>query len=318
MSSPDAPLVSAVIPTRGRPELVLRAIRSVLGQSWPQVEAVVVVDGPDPATLAALEALGDPRLLVVALETSVGGSQARNVGASHARGAWIALLDDDDEWLPDKVQLQMAAVASLGTTDILIASRYIHRAVGAPDVLRPRRLPAPGEPLAEFMFDYLCYFQTSTLICSADLIRRIPFLPDLPLFQDLDWFLRVNSDPQVRFVAVAEPLSIYYEAVRRSSITSKTGWLQRLEWGRARRLLLSRRAYSRFVVGSCVARAAEDGAGLRGFATLFHEAAVVGSPTPRLLALLFGIYLLPPSFRKRCRDLLFLKKSQHAGSGMLA
>jgi glycosyltransferase involved in cell wall biosynthesis len=82
-------MVSAVIPTRGRPELVVRAVKSVLGQTWQNLEAVVVVDGPDRETLAALAALGDERVRVVALEKSVGGSQARNVGAEHARGAWV-------------------------------------------------------------------------------------------------------------------------------------------------------------------------------------------------------------------------------------
>jgi glycosyltransferase involved in cell wall biosynthesis len=306
--------VSAVIPTRGRPELVVRAVKSALAQTWRDLEVIVVVDGPDAATVAALEALGDERVRVVALESSVGGSQARNVGAGHARGAWVALLDDDDEWLPEKLQQQMAAASAscgLEATNILIASLYLHRAPGAPDVVRPRRLPRAGESIVDFMFDYLCYFQTSTLICSADLIRRIPFRPNLPLFQDIDWFLRLNSDPQVRLIVAPTPLSIYYEPARRPSITSKAGWRERLEWGKSRRDLMSRKAYARFVVGSCVARAVEDGAGIRGLARLFYETAFHGSATPRLIALLLGSYLLTPTLRKRVRDTVFLKKRKY-------
>jgi glycosyltransferase involved in cell wall biosynthesis len=308
MSSAAAPAVSAVIPTRGRPELVARAVKSALNQTWRDLEVVVVVDGPDPATVAALLALGDDRVRVIPLEASVGGSQARNLGAAEARGAWIALLDDDDEWLPHKIAVQMAAVAGQPGNNTLIASLYYHRAPGAEDVIRPRRLPAAGESIVEFMFDYLCYFQTSTLVCSADLIRRIPFQPQLPLFQDMDWFLRVNSDDRVRFVISPQPLSIYYEAVRRPSITSKTGWLDRLAWGRERLALLGPRAYSRFVVGSCASRAAEDGAGLPGFRRLFYETVFVGSATPKLVALLTGAFLVTPRMRKRLRDALFLKK----------
>jgi glycosyltransferase involved in cell wall biosynthesis len=311
-------MVSAVIPTRGRPELVVRAVKSVLGQTWQNLEAVVVVDGPDRETLAALAALGDERVRVVALEKSVGGSQARNVGAEHARGAWVGLLDDDDEWLPGKVETQLAMVSSvslLEPKDILIASRYLHRAPGAADVLRPRRLPQAGEPIAEFMFDYLCYFQTSTLLCSADLMRRIPFQPGLRLFQDIDWFLRVNTDSRVRFLAAPEPLSIYYEPAQRPSITSNTGWRERLAWGQARQHLLSKRAYSSFVVGSCVARAVEDGAGIKGLSRLLYEAVFVGSATPRLVALLLGAYLVPARLRKRLRDILFLKKGLAVRAG---
>ncbi len=60
-------LVSAVIPTRNRPKLVVRAVQSALAQTWSNLEVIVVVDGPDPATIAALQALGEERLRIVAL-----------------------------------------------------------------------------------------------------------------------------------------------------------------------------------------------------------------------------------------------------------
>src|SRR5580698_546767 len=104
--------VSAVIPTRNRPALVSRAVQSVLRQTHSDIEAVVVIDGPDPETAAALEAIGDPRVRVIALAENVGGSEARNVGAREARGEWIALLDDDDEWLPEKIEKQIQSVLS--------------------------------------------------------------------------------------------------------------------------------------------------------------------------------------------------------------
>jgi len=71
-------LVSVIIPTRNRPQLVLRAVRSALNQTYPHLEVIVVVDGPDPATKEALETVVDGRLRVVALDQSVGGSDARN------------------------------------------------------------------------------------------------------------------------------------------------------------------------------------------------------------------------------------------------
>ena len=307
-STASSPLVSVVIPTRNRPALLRAAVESALGQTWPAVEVVVVVDGPDPSTVASLAGISDPRLRVLALDESVGGAEARNAGARQARGTWLALLDDDDHWLPGKLAAQMAAVAGMGSRNVLAASRFLQRNAEGIDVVRPRRLPRPGEPVVEFMFDYLCYFQTSTLLCSIDVIRRHPFQKGLALFQDIDWFLRVNSDPDVRFVAVPEVLSVYNEPAQRKTITGTTGWRARLAWGRERRALLGRRAYTRFIVGSCVCRAAEDRAGLRGLARLLYEAVLVGSATPRQAALLLGAYLLPPSTRKRVRDLLFLRK----------
>ncbi len=105
-------LVSAVIPTRGRPELLRRAVRSALAQTLREIEVVVVIDGEDSATKRALQELAheDGRVRVVALATSVGGSDARNRGVDAASGEWIAFLDDDDEWLPGKLQAQIDAM----------------------------------------------------------------------------------------------------------------------------------------------------------------------------------------------------------------
>src|SRR3954465_7064913 len=104
------PLVSAVIPTRNRPDLVCRAVRSALNQTYPNFEVVVVVDGPDPATVAVLEELRSPRVRIIALPENVGGSEARKIGPPEARGEWVALLDDDDEWMNRKVERQLEAI----------------------------------------------------------------------------------------------------------------------------------------------------------------------------------------------------------------
>ena len=96
MTDTDLPWITAVIPTRDRADLVTRAVRSVLDQTYPNVDAVVVVDGPDPATVAILTAMNEPRLRVISLDANVGGSEARNIGVRRARGRWVALLDDDE------------------------------------------------------------------------------------------------------------------------------------------------------------------------------------------------------------------------------
>jgi glycosyltransferase involved in cell wall biosynthesis len=92
-------IVSAVIPTRGRPELLRRAVRSALAQTLREIEVVVVIDGEDSVTRLAMKewAQQDARVHVVALDVSVGGSDARNRGVDAASGEWIAFLDDDDE-----------------------------------------------------------------------------------------------------------------------------------------------------------------------------------------------------------------------------
>lgn len=314
MSLAPNPLISVVIPTRGRPQLVLRALNSALAQTQRNIEVVVVIDGPDPLTRDELARITDPRLVCVPLEKSAGGAEARNVGARTARGRWIALLDDDDEWLPDKLAAQLRAAEAQKSGESLVVCRYIVRRQGHPEVLRPRRLPEPGESVAEFMFDYLCYFQTSTFFCSRELFLRLPFQKDLPSFQDIDWFLRVATTPGVTLVTVSEPLAVYYAPEERATITGKLGWKARLDWGRSNRNRMTRRAYSRFIAGSCVGRAAQDRAGFSGLALLLRECIFRGAPTPVNIALILGVFLVPPDLRRRVRDAFFLPAYKRASS----
>jgi Glycosyl transferase family 2 len=227
----------------------------------------------------------------------------------HARSRFVALLDDDDEWLPTKLekQLKKAEEYPAGTA-VVVTTQHIHRASGVPDVVRPRRLPRPNEEITEFMFDYLCYFQTSTFFCSKELIARLPFASGLPSLQDVDWFLRVMREAGTQLVVVPEALTIYHSPEGRKTITSSTKWWSLIEWGRANRHLMTRRAYSRFVVGSCAARAAKEHAGIRGLVTLLYECTIKGLPTPKLICLLCGSYLLKPEFRTRLRDRYMLRK----------
>jgi glycosyltransferase involved in cell wall biosynthesis len=302
-----SPQVSTVIPTRGRPELVVRAVRSALAQTLAPHEVIVVVDGPDPATCQALLSLGDQRVRVIALETPVGGAEARNLGARAASGDWIALLDDDDEWLPAKLERQLQAAVRQPGANVVVC-RHLLRADDAEDVVRPRRMPRAGESITDFMFDYLCYFQTSTFLSKRWLFLEVPFPKGQAFFQDIDWFLRVNRRPDTRLAIVAEPLTVYHEPRRRVTVTSKIPWKARLEWGMANRHRMGRKAYSRFVVGSCAARAVDEGAGLSGFVLLLRECILGGRASPMQPILLSGIYLLSPQRRRVWRDRLLLRR----------
>ena len=117
--------VSAVIPTRRRPQSVLRAVRSVLAQKYDRPEVVVVVDGFDNATETALADVADKRLRVIVLPQSVGVSSARNLGVTAAWGDWIASPDDEDEWLPEKTTLQMEIAHNSAYQYPIVSSQLI-------------------------------------------------------------------------------------------------------------------------------------------------------------------------------------------------
>src|SRR5262245_38635866 len=146
---PFSPDVSVVIPTLSRPALVTRAVRSALAQTVKAIEVIVVIDGPDEATRAALDTIADARLRVIALPQRGGAPNARNAGVEAARAPWTALLDDDDEWLPHKLATQLDLATRAPVRLPIVASRLINRTPRA-DLVLPRRLPAAGEPLSEY------------------------------------------------------------------------------------------------------------------------------------------------------------------------
>jgi glycosyltransferase involved in cell wall biosynthesis len=104
-----APIVSVVIPTRDRRDLLLRAVRSALAQDLRDVEVLVVDDGSTDGTSEALAGVGDDRVRVIRNARPVGVAAARNMGAEAAAAPWIAFLDDDDLWSPRKLGQQRAA-----------------------------------------------------------------------------------------------------------------------------------------------------------------------------------------------------------------
>jgi glycosyltransferase involved in cell wall biosynthesis len=110
----DAPLVSAIIPTRDRAGMVLRAVASVLAQTHARLEVLVVDDGSGDDTLARLADVADQRLRVLRHAKCRGVSAARNTGLAAARGAYLALLDSDDVWLPEKTARQLAFMRARG------------------------------------------------------------------------------------------------------------------------------------------------------------------------------------------------------------
>jgi len=110
MLHPENDLVSVVIPTRNRCERLARAIESAKAQTWTNIEIVVVDDASTDDTPAYLEqlALADHRVKGVRNERPLGGGGARNRGVAAANGTYIAFLDDDDIWLPEKLEAQLA------------------------------------------------------------------------------------------------------------------------------------------------------------------------------------------------------------------
>ncbi|MGD0970557.1 MAG: glycosyltransferase family A protein [Desulfobaccales bacterium] len=106
------PGLSVIIPTYNRAPLVKEAVASVLAQTWRDFEVLVVDDASRDGTAEALAAFGS-RIRLLRSPSRLGVAAARNLGISAARGQWLAFLDSDDLWRPEKLARQMAYLAGL-------------------------------------------------------------------------------------------------------------------------------------------------------------------------------------------------------------
>lgn len=104
-------LVSVVIPTYNRVELLAETIDSVVGQSHTELEALVIDDGSADATAAMVrERYADDPRAIYRHQDNAGGAAARNTGLRHARGDLVAFIDADDLWKPWKLELQLRSL----------------------------------------------------------------------------------------------------------------------------------------------------------------------------------------------------------------
>ncbi len=307
-----SPLVSVVIPTTRRHDLVLRALRSVLAQTYAALEIIVVIDGPNPATTLALAGCADPRLRVLHTADCYGAGAARNLAALSARGTWLAFLDDDDEWLPDKIELQLAAAAG---REVLVSCRSRVVTPGGTDVW-PRTLYDGRIPVDEYLFDRRSLFRgdghigTSSFLLPATLFARSGFSTDRQN-EDTTLLLRVTKQAGAAIVMLPDTLVVLYKEEARESLGSRYDWREMLRWVDGMGPLVTRRAYSGFCLvylGSGAASRFD----VVGFAVLLRRAFTRGAPSPLQLLSFASFWVVPAGLRRRLRQWLLAKRGDAA------
>ncbi|MBI2567693.1 MAG: glycosyltransferase family 2 protein [Candidatus Schekmanbacteria bacterium] len=181
--------VSAVIPTHNRASLVVTAIESVLAQSRPPAELIVVDDGSTDETGRVL-ATFEPRIRVIRQENR-GVSAARNAGIAAARAPWIALLDSDDYWTADKLAAQIDHVARHpGTLILQSQDRWIRNDRAA----NPKGYHAKRGGWIYRDCLPRCIVSSSDVLIRRELLEREGgFDETLPACEDYDLYLRIAS-----------------------------------------------------------------------------------------------------------------------------
>ena len=180
------PLVSVVIPAHNQGSYVGDAIGSALAQTYSTLEVIVVDDGSTDDTRARLAPYG--RQLRCVRQDWMGLSAARNVGIRHANGEWIALLDADDLWHPEKLEVQLRSASRLGEVAM------VGSPAASPEM--PETLaPEPEARLLEVK-DFLSWTPlgpSSALLRRACLEEVGPFDESLTAVEDRDMWLRIAA-----------------------------------------------------------------------------------------------------------------------------
>ena len=201
-----AEAVSVVIPTRDRSRVVLDTVRSTLGQRDVELEVIVVDDGSRDGTAEALAALDDPRVTVLRNASSRGVAGARNRGIEQAAFPWIAFLDDDDRWSPDKLRVQLERAEAEAADFVYTAGLAI--AVGDGRVLWSSPAFTPEQLRREIRSRNVVFAGSSNVLARTDLLRRLGGF-DESLHHIADWDLWIRLTEAGRPAACPEPLVAY-------------------------------------------------------------------------------------------------------------
>lgn len=183
-------LVSIYMPTKNRPDLLRRAVASVLAQTHQNIELLVVDDGSTDNTPAVLKELAeqDARLRYFRNETSRGAPFSRNLAITAATGQWITGLDDDDTFMPERI------ASLLAYWQLLEASKAAFSCLYTQDIYDDSHTLVPSQKRGSFgWLDMLEYNVVGNQIFT--LTSRVQqsgmFDVDMPAWQDLDMFVRV-------------------------------------------------------------------------------------------------------------------------------
>ncbi|OCQ98938.1 family 2 glycosyl transferase [Nostoc sp. MBR 210] len=218
------PTVSVIVPTFNRANFLPRAISSILQQTCTNFELIIVDDGSTDNTAEVVKEFTDPRIQFLSLGKNYGGSYARNQGIKAASTELIAFLDSDDEWLPEKLELQ---VKRLQESDDPLAT--VVYCLGYECVEGQQKIPSlhlyEGDVFDNLLRGWLPPTTSLFMVKRSALLEVNGFDESLPSFQDYDLWLSLAAANN-HFLAVSKPLIIRYfhdQQIRGNLAAKSTG-----------------------------------------------------------------------------------------------
>lgn len=195
-------MVSVIIPSYNREDTIERSVRSVLAQTYGNLEVIVVDDCSTDNTEKVVKSIDDSRVRYYCLEKNSGACAARNKGILLAKGDIIAFQDSDDEWRPDKLEKQLAVMEQTNADACFCQTRDYDYPDDHP-IIVPRDIGGTGLVTYKILYDTVPA-GTQTIIAKKYVFDRFPFDLNMKKAQDVEWTFRAGRI--YKFAYVAEPL----------------------------------------------------------------------------------------------------------------
>lgn len=217
-------MISVIIPTYNRGSIIKKSIESVLNQSYVDIEVLIVDDGSTDDTEKVVANIKDSRVRYFRLEKNSGACVARNIGASLAKGEYIAFQDSDDEWDPRKLDMQLSFLRKgnfdfvfCGMTRIMLEDsnkRYYYPNVDLDD---------NKDYFLQLL--YLNRVGTQTILCKKECFDLIKFDPNLKRYQDWDLALQAAKYFKIGYLRESLVVScIQVDSISKSKEANKSAW----------------------------------------------------------------------------------------------
>ncbi|MCK5111900.1 MAG: glycosyltransferase [Thermoplasmatales archaeon] len=190
----NKPLISVVIPTYNRPDFLKKAVETVLNQTYENLEILIIDDASPVDNQKNINNFDDSRIMYFKNKTRRGAPYSRNVGIKNAKGRFIAFLDDDDEWMPHKLEEQLKAFDDPAVG--LVVCHSLDKRFDRERISKPIENIIYKDLLKSFNLS-----STSSYLVRKELFDEIGFFDlGLPSAQEYDLALRISKNHAVKTV----------------------------------------------------------------------------------------------------------------------
>lgn len=214
-------MISVVIPTYNRGKTIIQSVKSVLNQSYKNIEVIIVDDNSTDNTETILKQLNDKRIRYIKHKQNKGACAARNTGIKVSQGEYIAFHDSDDIWHKDKLEKQIRVIKEKEADVVFCAfTRFNYRKDN--EKVFPN-MESGFKSNKEIVMGF--YISTQTILGKRDVFYKYQFDETMPRMQDYDLMIRVSQTQKVYFLNESL-VNVYLQS---DSISAKDNWYKKTE-----------------------------------------------------------------------------------------